>query len=81
MLPPEESAEIMRKMAENNFDVAKVAEIVADKYFGSNEHADKLKELFDFKQGEIKKKDAEIAEKNKKIVDLSTGKNVLNKKK
>ena len=26
-------------------------------------------------------KDAEIAEKNKKIVDLSTGKNVLNKKK
>ena len=81
MLSPEESAEIMRKMAENNFDVAKVAEIVADKYFGSNEHADKLKELFDFKQEEIKKKDAEIAEKNKKIVDLSTGKNVLNKKK
>ena len=81
MLPPEESAEIMRKMAENNFDVAKVAEIVADKYFVSNEHADKLKELFDYKQEEIKKKDAEITEKNKKIVELSTGKNVLNKKK
>lgn len=81
MLPPEESAEIMRKMADNNFDAGKVAEIVADKYFGSNEHADKLKELFDYKQEEIRKKDAEIAEKNKKIVELSTGKNVLNKKK
>ena len=55
MLPPEKTAEILEGMAKVNFDTEKIGEIIAREYFGSNEHGEKLKELFDAKQEEIRR--------------------------
>ena len=55
LLPPEKTAEILEGMTKVNFDTEKIGEIIAREYFGSNEHGEKLKELFDAKQEEIRR--------------------------
>lgn len=51
---PEEQAEITRKMADSNFDLEKVGEIIADKFFKSSEHDANIKDIIESKNAEIK---------------------------
>lgn len=71
LMSPEEQVELTRKMAEKEFDPAKISELLADKYFGSGEHAAKLSELFDTKQEIIEVLKNEILEKDKLILNMN----------
>jgi len=61
---PEEQAEITRKMADSDFDMNKVADIISEKYFSSTKHDEKLQEVVDAKNKEITKYKAAHDEQN-----------------
>lgn len=51
---PEETAELTRKMADSDFDVSKIGEVIAEKYFASDAHVDKLEEVIDADKEKIR---------------------------